>query len=95
MPIIPALWCWWRYSVFNERKEHRESSSSLSTSEQLKKRKRSLRPFFVGINCALPFLQLSQPLERTFNFQKQMLLLWAERAFGLLMRPLSGPTVCF
>jgi hypothetical protein len=76
----------------SEGKEHREASSSLSTSEHLKKRKWL---FFVGIKCALPFLQLSQPSERTFNFRKQMLLLRAERAFGLLMGPLSGPKVRF
>jgi hypothetical protein len=72
--IIPALWSWSRNNVFDEGKEHREASSSASTPEQLKKRKRPLRLFFVGLNCALPFLQLSQPSERTFNFQEQMLL---------------------
>jgi hypothetical protein len=37
----------------------------------------------------LPFFDLGQASQRTFNLQKQILFLWTERAFGLLMHSLS------
>jgi hypothetical protein len=84
------------YSMICQRRA-RHAASSLPITEQLEKRKmRLVMPFhpIVASSGALPFLHLRQPLEGTFNFQKQILLLRAERAFSFQMRPLSGPTIC-